>query len=524
MADGWSFGAIFDAIGGAVDPQLPALVHGDQTVIWGDFDRRTQALAAAFVAAGAMAGDRIGHLMRNSPAYMETSVAGYRSRLVHVNVNYRYTGEELFYILDNSGSAVLVFDAEFAPLVASIRHRLDVRLYLQVGGETADFAQDFETVAISGAILVPQQHRGDDMLFIYTGGTTGMPKGVMWDQSAIWRLLATSLGESVPATLAEYRAVVAAGGLRQRALVLPPLMHGTGYLIALSALARGGTVVTLPGAAFDPVDAVETCARHGCDYAVVVGDAFARPLLRALDDGHGAITTLATMISSGTMWSPEVKAGLLRHAPDMMTVDALASSEGLGMAMAVQTRDNAGTPTKFIQGPETLVLDDNMQPVVPGSGAMGKIARGGLIPRGYWKDDAKTAQTFVTVNGARYSIPGDFATVETDGTITLLGRGSQCINTAGEKVFPEEVEEALKTHAAVDDALVFGVPDEKWGQSVTAVVESQQPLDAEALRAHCRASLAGYKTPKRILVVTKVPRAPNGKADYAAAKALVGAA
>ena len=523
MAEDWSFGAIFDAIGEAVDPGLPALIRGQQTVTWGDFNRRTQALAAAYLAARTMPGDRIAHLMRNSPAYMETSISGYRARLVHVNVNFRYTGDELFYILDNSDAAVLVFDAEFAPLIAAIRHRLPVKLFLQVGGETADFAQDFESVAASAAVHAPQAHSGDDMLFIYTGGTTGMPKGVMWDQSVLWQLLASNLGPLAPATVADLVTAVAAGSLRLRSLVLPPLMHGTGYLIALSTLARGGTVVTLPGAAFDPVDAVESCARLACDYAVVVGDAFARPLLRALDDGHGSIASLATMISSGTMWSPEIKAGLLRHAPAMITIDALASSEGLGMAIAVQTRDNAGTPTRFIQGPETLVLDEAMRPVVPGSGAMGRIARGGLIPRGYWRDDAKSAATFVTVDGVRYSIPGDFATVEADGSITLLGRGSQCINTAGEKVFPEEVEEALKAHGAVDDALVFGVPDEKWGQSVTAVVESQHGIDAETLRAHVRATLAGYKTPKRILVVAKVPRGPNGKADYAAAKALAGA-
>jgi acyl-CoA synthetase (AMP-forming)/AMP-acid ligase II len=243
-------------------------------------------------------------------------------------------------------------------------------------------------------------------------------------------------------------------------------------------------------------------------------------LLRALDAGHGSIASLAVMISSGTMWSAETKAGLLRHAPNMLVADALGSSEGLGLGTSVQTSANAGAATKFVADGDTLVLDDDMKPVVPGSGQMGRVARRGLIPLGYWRDPVKSASTFVTVGGLRYSIPGDFATVEADGTLTLLGRGSQCINTAGEKVFPEEVEEVLKTHPAIDDALVFGVADEKWGQAVTAVVEAHGPVDAEALRTHCRTVLAGYKTPKRIVIVDKVPRAPNGKADYAAAKLL----
>ncbi len=514
-----SFGEIFAAIGPVVDPDRPALIHGDHVVRWGDFHRRTDALAATCLAAGAVAGDRIALLMRNGPAYGEAMVAGFKARLVHVNVNYRYTGEELFYILDNSDSTVLVYDAEFAPIVASIRDRLNVKLFLQVGGKTPDFATDFETAAASGATLPPQDHSPEDMLFIYTGGTTGMPKGVMWEQGALWELM--NAGNPEPAAnLAEHVAQVKAGIGINRSLVLPPLMHGTGLIIALSTLARGGTVVTLPGHAFDAEEALKTCAAQDCNYAVIVGDAFARPLLRGLDAGVGSIGSLVTMISSGTMWSPEVKAGLLKHNPALMIVDSLGSSEGLGLGASVQTSANAGAATRFIADGRTLVLDENMQPVVPGSGQMGRIARAGPIPLGYWKDPAKSATTFVTVEGVRYSIPGDFAIIEEDGSFTLLGRGSQCINTAGEKVFPEEVEEALKMHPAIDDALVFGGPDEKWGNSVTAVVEAHAPVTTEELQAHVRKSLAGYKTPKRIVTVAKVPRAPNGKADYEAAKRL----
>jgi len=521
MTDDLSFGMIFESIAQAIDPDQPATIHGDRITSWREFDARTNAIAAATIAAGAQPGDRIAHLMRNSPAYLETTIAGFKARLVHVNVNYRYTGEELFYILDNSDAAVLAYDAEFEPLVASVRDRLNIKLFLQVGGDTPDYAQDFDTVATSGATLPPQDHRGDDMLFIYTGGTTGMPKGVMWDQSALWDLVNAGQSVTKPASLAAHLDNVRAGIGRNRSLVLPPLMHGTGFIIGIATLSRGGTVVTLPGATFDAEDAVRVCARHACDYAVIVGDAFARPLVRALDAGHGSIATLGVMISSGIMWSPEVKAALLAHAPAMMIVDSLGSSEGLGLGSSVQTAANAGAPTRFINDGRTLLLDDDMKPISPGSGIMGRIARAGPIPRGYWRDEKKSATTFVTVDGVRYSIPGDFAILEADGTMTLLGRGSQCINTSGEKVFPEEVEEALKTHPAVEDALVFGVADEKWGQAVTAVVEAPPGTDTDALRAHVRTALAGYKTPKRIIVVGKVPRAPNGKADYAAAKAMV---
>ena len=517
----WSFGAIFAGLGKALPADRPATIHGDRVTGWGEFDQRTDALAAAFHQAGAQPGDKLAHLMRNSPAYLETTVAGFKARLVHVNVNYRYTGSELHYILDNSDAAVLVYDAEFADLVGSL-DLPGIKLFLQVGGEAAGFAQSFDAVAATGASLPPQAHRGDDMVFIYTGGTTGLPKGVMWDQSSLWALGGSGAvfpGATPPTTLAEHFAHAAAGPTR-RSLILPPLMHGTGFLIAVYTLAQGGTAVTLPGHGFDPHAALAACAAHDCDYAVLVGDAFARPLLRALDDAApGRLASLRTIISSGTMWSPEVKAGLLAHNPDLMLIDALASSEGLGVGASVQTRGNAGAATRFVGDANTVVLDEDMRPVVPGSGVRGRVARAGLLPRGYYKDPVKSAATFVEIDGRRFSVAGDWATLDADGSLVLLGRGSQCINTAGEKVFPEEVEEVLKTHPSVDDALVFGLADETWGQAVTAVVAGAG-CDPATLATHVRASLAAYKAPKRIVVVAQVPRAPNGKADYAAAKAL----
>ena len=514
-----SFGRVFAAVGKAVPAGNPALIHGDRTIAWGDFDRRTDALAATFLAAGAVPGDKVAHLMRNGPAYAETIVAAFKARLVHVNVNYRYTGEELFYILDNSDAAILVHDAEFTDLVATLRPRLPgLKLALAVG-------PDVEAAATSGATLPPQDHRPDDLMFIYTGGTTGMPKGVMWAQSDLWLLMGggAEVGQPPLTSLDPLLAAIAAGTGRNRTLVMPPQMHGTGLLSTLSTLARGGTVITLTSPGFVPLEALTACATHGADYAVIVGDAFARPLLVALDHATGSIASLRTMLSSGTMWSPEVKAGLLRHNPGLVLIDALSSSESLGIGIAVTSAATAGAPTRFTQGPETIVVDDDLRPVAAGSGVTGRLARGGLNPRGYYKDPAKSAATFVAIGGKTYSVAGDWATVEADGTITLLGRGSHCINTGGEKVFPEEVEEALKTHPAVDDALVFGIADDRWGQAVTAVVSGTGAGEAELI-AHARTVLAAYKTPKRVIHVTEVPRAPNGKADYSRAKDLAAAA
>ncbi len=523
----FSFGAIAARIGDAVDGESPAILAGDRVITWKEFDRRTDALAAAMLAAGAVPGDKVAHLMRNSPAYLETTWAAFKARMVHVNVNYRYTGEELFYILDNADSAVVVHDEEFAPLIADLKPRLTkVKLFLQVGGEPSDFARSYEDAARAGPALPAQDYRSDDMLFIYTGGTTGHPKGVMWDQGDIWQLLGGGAsgtpGDTPTPTMNDLMAKVRAGGMR-RALILPPLMHGSGYLIAIYTLALGGSVVLTEGKSFDAAEAIATIARHRPNWVVIVGDAFARPALKELDAHGGDISSLQIVISSGTMWSPEVKAGLLRHNENMLLLDALGSSESLGMGMSVTGKENAGMPTKFDHDPNTIVVDEDMSPMAPGDPRIGRIARGGLIPRGYYGDEAKTAATFLKINDKRYSLAGDHARVEADGGITLLGRGNQCINSGGEKIFPEEVEECLKTHPAVDDALVFGIADDKWGQAVTAVVCCSAEANEAALIAHVKTRLAAYKAPKRVRILQDVPRAPNGKADYARARELFAA-
>ncbi|PZU50588.1 MAG: long-chain fatty acid--CoA ligase [Sphingomonas sp.] len=522
-----SFGQILSALGGRLG-SAPALIHGDEVVSWSDYDRKTNALANAFLAAGAQTGDRVAHLMRNSPAYLLTTGASFKARLVHVNVNYRYTGEELAYILDNSDSAVVVYDAEFAEVLETIRPRLTgVKLWLQVGGTPPAWAQDFDAVANGPSAPVQADHSADDMLFIYTGGTTGMPKGVMWDQSALWTVLgggAPLPGMPAPDSLEAHIAAVETGESRRKVLALPPLMHGTGLLMGIYALGLGGTVITAAARNFSPTEALKLSEQHSPEVVVIVGDAFARPLLRAIEGGEGRLGQVGMMISSGTMWSPEIKAGLLGHCPSMICYDSYGSSEGLGYGASVSTAANADAPTRFMHDEGTVLVDidetTGEKRVITEPGIPGRIARTGLIPRGYWKDPVKSAATFVTIGDQRYTMPGDFGVLEADGSIVLLGRGSQCINSGGEKIFPEEVEEALKTHPAVEDALVFGVKDEKWGQAVTAVVETREPVTETELIAHVKANLAAYKAPKQLVMAPKCPRAPNGKADYDAARKL----
>jgi fatty-acyl-CoA synthase len=295
-------------------------------------------------------------------------------------------------------------------------------------------------------------------------------------------------------------------------------MHGTGLFTSLIALTAGGSLVTLTAPGFDAHELWHTVGRHRVNTIAIVGDAFAKPMLRALDERRGdyVLDSLMALISSGVMWSPEVKKALLAHHPAMILFDSFGSSEAVGFGASITTASGESRTGRFQLGERVKVFTEREEEVTPGSGVPGFVAHGGAIPLGYYKDAEKTARTFRTINGVRYVIPGDWCTVEADGTLALLGRGSVCINTGGEKVYPEEVEEVLKTHPAVEDALVVGLPDEKWGQAVIGVVELRRgaTVREEELRQHVRGQLAGFKTPKRILFVDTIGRAPNGKADY----------
>lgn len=529
----WNLGDVVDSLDQVVPADSPALIQGDRRIAWGELGRRSNNLAAQLRARGAQPGDKVAFYMRNCPEYVEGVIACFKARLVHVNVNFRYLDDELWYILDNSDAKFVLFGTEFAEHCRALEDRLPkVSHWIQTGeiqsGERSeDFATPYEALATAGEGAPLEIERSpDDLLFIYTGGTTGMPKGVMWAAEGLWGALGAGANAPANRGVKPESVEIHAKNVREfspapRQLPACPLMHGTGLLTSINTIASGGCVVLLEGKTFDPAELFDVVARDRVDSIVIVGDAFAKPMLNCLDENPGRfdLSSLRVIMSSGVMWSSEVKQGLLKHHPDVLLADMFGSSEAVGFGTSVTSAKGPTRTARFEIGPDCKVFTEEHREVVPGSGERGFIARRGPIPVGYYKDPEKTAATFPTIDGVRYSIPGDWCTVEADGTLNLLGRGSVCINTAGEKVYPEEVEEALKTHPAVEDALVVGVADEKWGQSVTGIVELApgNALDEEVLRKHVRALLAGYKTPKRIFAVERMFRAPNGKADYQAA-------
>lgn len=521
-----AYGDVFDTVDAAVAPSDPAVICDGETLGWGEFRHRTNALARRFLAAGLAPGDRVALYMRNSPDHLASFVAAFKARLAPVNVNYRYGVDEITHILDNSDARIVVFDADYAPVVEAASARLPcVRLWIAAGGTAA------------GAEPMSQAWRGDgaplglprspaDAFFLYTGGTTGLPKGVIWPGGVWWRVLAAGrsavYGEPPPETLAALSEQIRSGARRAPVYVAPPIMHGTGLFTAMGALSKGAPVVISRSVQFQPDIALDAMSDNRCGGLAIVGDAFGRPLVNALrkDPERYDLSAMRTVTSSGMMWSPEVKEALLEFMPDAMLFDSFGASEGTGLGAAITTRATPAREAVF-EAPNTIVVRaDDFSPIPPGSGEVGLVAKAGDLPLGYHKDPEKTARTWVVIDGVRRLLSGDHATVEADGRIRLLGRGSHCINSGGEKIYPEEVEEALKSHPAVADALVFGRPDERFGQAVAAVVE----LDGGAilqdadLIAFVRNRLAAYKAPRRIRFIAKVPRAPNGKPDYPRAR------
>jgi acyl-CoA synthetase (AMP-forming)/AMP-acid ligase II len=523
----WSYGDQLEAVAGVVRPDAPAFIHGARRIDWSEAFGRMNNLARAFAERGVRPGDKVAFYLRNGIEYMEAVGATYLGRFVHVNVNYRYRPDEVRYILDNADAAVVIYSREFREAVDEIRGKLPgVKVFVEAGEDAAPLAENYETLAATGdGAKLDIARSPDDMLFIYTGGTTGMPKGVMWRHDTLVRIgqarLARMIG-TAPDSAEAFAAMVKATPVAPVFLPACPLMHGTGFFTASTAMLAGGCIVTVDNVSFDPAVIWHTVEKNRVSSIAIVGDPFARPLLKELDDNPGKydLSSMLAMISSGAMWSVEVKRGLLKHMPQLTLNDSFGSREAMGMGASVMTKDGEAQTAAFQLLENAFVIDENDRPIPPGSGRAGLVALGGPLPDGYYKDPEKTARTFRTIDGVRYSIPGDWARVDADGAITLLGRGTNCINTAGEKVFPEEVEEALKTHPAIEDALVLGVPDEKWGQAITGVVKLSDlsPFDEQAVRDHVRAQLAGYKTPKRILIAEMNLRAPNGKADYKAAK------
>jgi fatty-acyl-CoA synthase len=520
---------------------------GDETVLthagtnrsWRDFEDRAARLAQSFLDAGLKPGSKVGLLLYNSSEYYETFLAALKVRMVPFNINYRYVGGELAYLLENADCEALVYHRSLGPTVAEVVPGLPhVKLAVEVddGGSAWDHAQRYETLIARTSPAPRQPRQADDYHLMYTGGTTGLPKGVIchvtpWS-TGLTALFATNvLGlPAAPMTIEQLLGTVQA--LRAKGIVpviLPasPLMHTAGLANSLPFQMLGGRCVTLPNKTFDPMEIWRTVARERVMAMVIVGDAFARPMLAALEEARDRgenldLSSLKIIISSGVLWSPAVKERLLEWV-DATLIDGVGATEG-PMALQVTRRGQGSVASTFIPLAETRLFAEDGREIPKGSSEPGLIAAGGAaLPAGYYKDPEKTAKTFRVVDGQRLAFIGDWGKWNPDGTLQLLGRGSACINTGGEKVYPEEVELVLASHPNVADCLVLGVPDERFGQRVIALVAPRQagtPLAAD-LAEFVQGKMAGYKRPRAFIEVETVPRLPNGKADFQAAKSLV---
>lgn len=524
---GWNFADVWEVVAG-VQPDALAIVQGPRRLTWQDFDRRANGVAARLLATpGAAHQAKVAQYLHNSPEYLETVFATFKAGLVPVNTNYRYTGTELLYLWDNADAVAVVFHGSFAGTIEGIRDQLPaIGLWLWVddgSGPCPDWAEPYESAAGAGGdepVVAPWGRSGDDLLMLYTGGTTGSPKGTMWRQDDL--LVYLNASGMQPYDLDGGREKVAAQraerGPGPKAMAACPLMHGTALFITMGLLTAGGSSALLEQRHLDAEELFDTVERESVNGVIIVGDVFARPMVKALDEhpDRWDLSSLLLIYSSGVMWSEPMKQGLLAHHPDMVLVDLLGSSEAVGMGKSLSGGGKAAPTATFQLSDNAVVLTDDNRVVQPGSGEIGRVALKGRVPVGYYKDPEKSARTFPTIDGVRYTMPGDYATVEADGSIALLGRGSVVINTGGEKVFPEEVEEAMKTFDGVRDAVAVGIPDEKWGEAVTGVVELEpgRDVDAAALRQHVKGLLAAYKAPQHVVVVDTIGRAPNGKVDY----------
>ena len=516
-------------------PGAGAVVQGERRRTWGELDQRAARLAGAFAAAGIEPGARVAQFLFNSVEFVESWYAALKVRGVPVNVNYRYLDTELLYLLDNSDAEVLVFHSSLGDRVDRIRDRATkLKLLVEVDDGSpgqVPGAVAYEDLAVRSEPMSRIERPDDDPSVIYTGGTTGMPKGVMRrvgrGVAALLTAVPSTVGEAPVTTIAD--ATGLAKRLRETGdhiISLPacPLMHATGLVIGMqTAMLLGGTVVLLDQRRFDPAELWQAVERERVNLLVVVGDPFARPMLQALDEAPSRwdLSSVRFISSSGAMFSAEVKAGLLGHLPLATVLDYISSTEGL-MGVSISRHDDIAATGRFMPVPGVKVFDTDDRPVEAASGQEGAVALANGVPDAYYKDEVKSAATFREIDGVRYSFPGDFATIDTDGSLVLLGRGSQCINTGGEKVFPEEVEEVLKRDPSIEDCLVFGVADERFGQRVVAVASptpGAQP-DPAAVLDQARTELSSYKLPRRLELLDAVPRTPAGKADYPTAKRL----
>lgn len=517
-------------------PDEECLVFRDRRYSWAEVTERTRRLASFLNSRGLgcrterseLEGSESGqdHLaiyLHNGNEYLESMLGAFKARVAPFNVNYRYVAEELTYLLNDSAATAIVFHSAFAPTLSAVRSAVpSLRTFIQVPDETGhgllDGAVWYEDAVAAGDANFDSTASPDDLYILYTGGTTGMPKGVMWRQADA--LVECFGGSKTATTVDEFLATLTG----RRALIAPPFMHGAGHWVSFSTWNAGGTVfVPSVPERLDPVDIWSTVQRERIDFMLIVGDAFARPLLDELKRNTYDLSSLAVILSGGAALSAHLKREFLEHHPGLMIVDGLGSSEAGGQLTHVSAGGAASTGT-FPLAPNSHVLADDLGSVLqPGHTEPGWLAKSGRLALGYLGDPAKTARTYPVIDGVRYVVPGDRAVLHPDGTVELRGRDSVTINSGGEKIFAEEVELAIRPHPAVFDCVVAGRPSERWGNEVVAVVQLRpgaNVTDAELL-AEAEKHIARYKLPKAFVFVDSIVRSPAGKADYRWAKQVV---
>ncbi|BCZ23503.1 acyl-CoA synthetase [Mycobacterium senriense] len=529
--------AVAKALAAAI-PDRELLIQGDQRLTYRQVIERSNRLAAYLHAQGlgchtersALGGhevgqDLLGLYAYNGNEFVEALLGSFEARVAPFNVNFRYVKSELQYLLADAGATALLYHAAFAPRVAEILPDLpQLRVLIQIaddsGNDLLDGAVDYEAALASVSPEPPPvQHSADDLYVLYTGGTTGMPKGVLWRQHDIFM---TSFGgrnlmTGEPSSSLEEIVERAASGPGTKLMILPPLIHGAAQWSVMTAITTGQSVV-FPTVVdhLDADDVVRTIERERVMVVTVVGDAMARPLVAAIEKGIADVSSLAVVANGGALLTPYVKQRLIEALPNAVVVDGVGSSE-TGAQMHHMSTSGAVATGTFNAGPDTFVAAEDLTAILePGHEGMGWLAQRGYVPLGYKGDAAKTAKTFPVIDGVRYAVPGDRARHGADGSIELLGRDSVTINSGGEKIFVEEVETALASHPAVADVVVAGRPSERWGQEVVAVVALAPGAGAESeeLVAHAAQTLARYKLPKAIVFRSIIERSPSGKADY----------
>lgn len=510
-------------------PDREYLVADGRRCTYGEMESRANRLAHHLASKGIGPGDHVGIYAYNCMEWVETLWAVFKLRAVWVNINYRYVEDELAYLFGEADLKALVYAREFAPRVRGVAGRLTMLseyVVVEDGSgqavpdELASTPYEAALSAQSAARDFPARS-SDDLYILFTGGTTGMPKGVVWRHVDVLMALGGGIDIRTGAMITRPEELVEKGkasGFALTAFATAPLMHGASQWSVMAQSFTGNRVILT--ARFEASLVWRTVEREKVNLLMITGDAMARPLLDITEDPSTSYDTssLFALSSTAALFSQSIKDAFLDRFPNLVITDAIGSSESgaNGIAMVSKGAPMRGGPTvKAVR--DSVVIDDELGLIEPGSGKVGRLARTGNIPIGYYKDQARTAATFLTApDGTRYAVPGDYATVEGDGTITLLGRGSVSINTGGEKVYPEEVENTLKGHPAVFDAVVVGVADERWGSRVAAVVAPRagSAPTLEQLQIHCRAHIAGYKVPRQLVLVRAVERSPSGKPDY----------